>query len=168
MWSSKAVNFVGNIATAIARGTSVVGVSALVAMMFLTGSDVTLRYIFNRPIPGSMEVTEFMMAMVIGLGLAYCALQKGHVRVDIVLSRLPRLAQVVMNSIASFIFLGLFILITWRTAYRAESMMDQGLVSQVLYIPVYPFALVVTAGCAVLCLVLLKDFIEDLYQVVKK
>lgn len=168
MWLSKAAHFISIIANRTVRGVSVVAASAMIAMMFLTGTDVTLRYIFNSPLPGSMELTEFMMVIVVALGLSYCALQMGHVRVDVVVSRLPKRAQVVMNTIASFVFLGLFILITWQTVPRVKAMIDVQLRSQVMGIPVPPFALVVTAGGAVLCLVLLRDFFDDLYQVLKK
>jgi len=171
MLFSKVINFVSFIASYAARGVSVVGATALVIMMFMTGVDVTGRYLFNFPVPGSMELQMYLMAVVVGLALAYCALHKGHVRVELVISRLPRRAQLAMNIIASFVFLCLFIVITWRTVHRAQAMIAAQEESIYWGIPVSPFLLTVTVGCAVLCLVLLKDFIEDihqLYQVVKE
>jgi hypothetical protein len=41
-------------------------------------------------------------------------------------------------------------------------------VTLILRIPVFPFVLVVAAGTAVLCLVLLKDLLDDLHKVIKK
>ena len=35
----------------------------LASMMFLTAIDVALRYIFQRPITGTYEIIEFMMAI---------------------------------------------------------------------------------------------------------
>jgi len=168
MWLSKAAHFLSIIANPTARVTSGIAAGVLAALMVLTGADVTLRYIFNAPIPGTFEITEFMMAIVVALGLAYCALQKGHVRADVVVSRLPERVQAVMNSMAYLVFLGIFILITWQSVYRAQAMIDTGLTSFVLYIPVFPFVLVVTAGSAMLCLVLLRDAIDYLYQAVKR
>lgn len=164
----KAANIMSRIAEPVAKGISWIGVATLFAMMLLTSTDVTLRYVFNKPIAGSMELTEVFMAVVVGLGLSYCALQKGHVRVDIVTSRLSSRGQIVTDSIAHLVFLAFFILVTWRTLLRALTMMTQHLMTQVLFIPVPPFALMVTVGCAVLCLVLLRDFIDDLYRMVKK
>lgn len=168
MWLSKAAHFISIIASPAARVINGIAAVFLAMMMVLTGADVTLRYLFNWPIPGSWELTQFMMAIVVAFGLAYCALQKGHVRVELVVSKLPRLARVVMNNIASFAFLSLFILITWRTVPRALAWIDPMITTVVLSIPVFPFVMLVAAGCAVLCLVLLKDFFEDLYQAVKK
>ena len=81
-----------------------IAAGVLTAMMILTGFDVTLRYIFNRPIPGSYEITQYMMPIVVVFGLAYCALEEGHVRVELLTSRFPVRAQAFMNSIASLVF----------------------------------------------------------------
>ena len=42
-----------------------------------------LRYIFNRPFSGSLEVTEFAMSAIVFLGIAWCGWIGGHVAVDI-------------------------------------------------------------------------------------
>ena len=55
----------------------------LVALMGYTVLDVVLRYVFNRPFSGSLEVTEFAMALIVFLGIAYCGWIGGHVAVDI-------------------------------------------------------------------------------------
>jgi len=140
----------------------------LAAMMLLTGLDVVLRYIFAKPISGSLELTEFMMVIVIAFGLAYCALQKRHVRIDLVVSRLPERAQAIMNSISNFAFLVLFVLITWRSFFRMRSMYEGQLTSSVLFIPKFPFMILMIIGSAILCLVVLKDVIECLAKAVKK
>jgi TRAP-type C4-dicarboxylate transport system permease small subunit len=140
----------------------------LAAMMLLTGVDVILRYVFDKPVPGSLELTEFMMVIVIAFGLAYCALQKRHVRIDLVVSRLPRRAQAVMNSIANLAFLGLFVVITWRSFFRMQSMYEGQLTSSVLFIPKFPFMILMIIGCGILCLVTLRDAIDCLYRAVKK
>lgn len=168
MWLNKANSFLNIITGPTAKGVNFIAAGVLVAMMILTGADVTLRYVLNKPVPGSWEITEYMMPIVVALGLAYCALERGHVRVDLVVSRLSEHAQAVMNSLASLIFLGIFILITWQSVLRAREMIEIGITSHTLYIPVAPFVLVVTVGSAVLCLVLLREFIGYLCQAVKK
>ena len=85
-----------------------------------------------------------------------------------VVSRLPERAQAVINSVASLIFFGLFTIIAWQSVLRARGMIEDGLTSNILYMPVFPFVLVVTAGSAILCLVLLRDFVDYLSQAVQK
>lgn len=162
MLFGKVVHFIGIAASLTAKVATGIAAAFLFMLMLLTCADVALRYLFNKPILGSFELTEFMMAIIVGLALAYCALMKGHVRVDLVISRLPERAQAVMEGLANFCFLFLFALITWRIIPRAQQMMEAGQLTAILRIPVFPFVLVVAAGTAVLCIVLLKIFIDDL------
>ena len=62
---------------------ALVGGWVLMALMVYTVVDVVLRYVFNRPFSGSLEVTEFAMSVIVFLGIAYCGWIGGHVAVDI-------------------------------------------------------------------------------------
>ena len=137
-------------------------------MMFLTAMDVMLRYIFNRPISGALELTEFMMLIVVAFGLAYCAILKGHVKVELVLSRFSPRTQAVINSITYFISLGLFSLITWQCIKYVKLMLDAEMTSAVLLISVFPFVAILALGSVIFSLVLLVDFLDFLSQAVKK
>jgi len=144
-----------------------VGVGILVVMMLLTTADVTLRYIFNRPITGAMELTELMMAVLVACGLAYAAVHKEHIRVELIISRFSPRAQAVINAITCFFSLGIFSLITWRSILYAEYLRLGGVTSAVLLIPVYPFVYVVAFGSALLCLIFVCNLFEHLAQVVE-
>ena len=168
MWLRKTADYLTILAGPVARILNSVAALFLAAMMILTGIDVFLRYIFNSPIPGSFELTEFMMPVVITFGFAYCALEKGHVQVELITARLPVRTQAVMNSIASLIFFGLFLLITWQAWIRAKGMFDSGQTSITLTIHVFPFVLAVALGSAALCLVVLRDFFSYLSDAVTK
>ena len=168
MWLNKSAHFLNIAVKPAAKAINYLGAAVLVSIMVLTGADVTLRYLFNSPITGSYELTEVLMVVIVAFGLAYCASEKGHVRVDLVVSRLPRRAQAVMNFIASLAFLSIFVIITWQSIYREQAMIEATVTTYVLFIPLFPFAFVVTVGSAILCLVLLAQTIEYLDQVVKK
>lgn len=146
----------------------VVGTSILAGMMFLTALDVVLRYIFNRPIPGAYEVIEFLMAIVVPFGIAYCGHQGSHVVVDLLVVRFPKRVQAIIGSVTAFLSLGLLILITWQNLIYIKEQYGSKLTSAVLLIPVYPFVGVVAIGCAAFSLVLLIDFFNYLSEAVKK
>lgn len=55
-------------------------------MMLLVCVDVVLRYIFNDPLAWGVEVCEYLLLYVTFLGAAWLLRQRGHVRVDILLS----------------------------------------------------------------------------------
>ena len=168
MWLSKAVDLLSRAVCSASGALHGVGVTVLGLMMLLTAADVTLRYAFDRPIMGSYDLTVYMMAIVVAFGLAYCAVMKGHVRVEVIVSRLPQRAQAIIDSITCFISLGLFSLITWQCFVNMKLLYASKLTSSVLLIPVFPFAGVVGIGSACLTLVLLTDFLNFLSQAIRK
>jgi TRAP-type C4-dicarboxylate transport system permease small subunit len=156
MWSRKTADFLTIFASPAAKLLNGIAAAFLVGMMILTGVDVCLRYIFNRPIAGSFEMTEFILPIVIAF------------QVELVISKLPRRSQAWMNCIACIVFLGLFVLITWQSWVRAKGMMETGQRSITLGVPLSPFVLALAVGSAALCLVVLRDFFSYLSDAVTK
>lgn len=151
----------------VSRGAGSVGAGAIAVMMCLTAVDVFLRYFFNRPVAGSWELTNYLMVISISLTLAYCAIMKGHVRVEVIVSLFPQRVQAIIRSIVTLLGLGLFSLLTWQSAIQAEVMRSSGSYSTVLHLPVYPFVWVLFVGSALISLVFLRDLYESVAQAVK-
>lgn len=160
--------FLNKIINFISKGILTVGIVILGAMMFLTAIDVILRYLFNRPVPGAYELTQFMMAIVVPFGIAYCAYVEGHVNVDLLITRFSKRIQTILGAITSFLSLGLFILITWQNIKYIKEQFDSKLTSAVLLIPVYPFVFFVALGIGVFCLIILRDLLKYLDKAVER
>jgi TRAP-type C4-dicarboxylate transport system permease small subunit len=139
----------------------------LVLMMLLTVTDVFLRKVFSQSILGTVEVTEFLLVLVIFFTLADTEVLNGHVKVDLVMSRAGKRVQGMVDMITQFICFLLCGLITWSTLVYSEQMRTSGEVSQDLWVPVYPFIYIVAMGCAVLALTVLIKFLMALMKVVK-
>lgn len=139
----------------------------LFLMMILTITDVVLRKTLSKSILGTVEVTEFLLVIVIFFTLAHTEILNGHVKVDLVMSRFGERAQSLVDMITQFICFILCVLITWSTLIYAEVMRVSGEVSQDLWVPIYPFIYVVAMGCAVLALTLLMKFFLSVMRVVK-
>jgi len=132
----------------------------LMLLMGYTVLDVVLRYGFNKPFSGSLELTEFAMAVIVFLGIAYCGITGGHVAVDILERPLqdPRLRFVpVLLTFSSAV---LFAAIAWLTA--AEALTSMHRVSNMVRWPHWPFQLTVAVGSAMYALVLLFQTIDIL------
>jgi TRAP-type C4-dicarboxylate transport system permease small subunit len=157
----RAVNPIVQIITYVAAGV-------LALMMLITAADVLLRYIFNRPISGTWELTSYMMAVVVGFGLSYCALVKGLISVEVLTSRFSPRAQAVFNCITYFFSFLFFSLVTWQSILYIKLIFESNLVSAVLVIPTFPFVAALALGSLVFTLVLLKDFLEYLSQLVTR
>ena len=168
MWLSKLLTYLRNSVRTLSKVTNIVAGVVLVAMMFLTAADVLLRYVFRKPISGSLELTEYMMVIVTGFGIAWCALQKGHVRVELVTSRFSPRIQSILSCITSFLAFALFILISWQTFEYIFFKYDSRITSSVLLIPLFPFIGLLFIGCAILCLAFLVEFFDSLEEVLRK
>ena len=57
-------------------------------MTLIVGYAVVGRYIFNRPIGWSEEISEYLMVWAVFLGAAYTLKKNSHIGVDILTSRL--------------------------------------------------------------------------------
>ncbi len=136
----------------VLRWMALAGGWVIVLLMLYTVLDVILRYAFNKPFSGSIEVTEFAMSAIVFLGIAYCGWLGGHVAVDILERPLdnPRLRFVPV--ILTFISGVLFAAIAWLSADEALTTMNR--VSNMMRWPHYPFQLIVALGSAMYAVVL--------------
>ena len=86
----------------------------IVPLLFIVLYEVLMRYAFNAPTVWGFEATAFFYGMHYMLGLSYMEHAQGHVRVDIVTSRLPAKVQaVIMIAGYLLIFMPVYGLMTW-------------------------------------------------------
>lgn len=134
----------------------------MVAIMLLIVSNIILRALFNRPILGTYEYAGFLTAVVIGLSLAYCAVQNGHIAVSFVVDRFPPKMQAVVDIVTNIVALCFWGLSAWHVWKYANNTAVNGIVSPTTQTPFHPFIYIVSFGLFVLCLVLLVRLIESL------
>lgn len=149
------------------RWLSWVAGGALVAMMLLIGIHVLLRQ-FGNPVLGSYEFVEVFMVILLACGLAYTALAKGHIAVNVVISRLPQRTQAIIDTVTNLISIALFAVVTWRLALYGVDLWRTGTLSTVMRWPYFQYVFLAAFGFATLCLVLLVDLLKSFSQVVKK
>ena len=151
----------------ISRVMNRVASVALFAMMFLTIADVFLRKVFSWSILGTVEVTEFLLLILVFFALAQTEVLSGHVKVDLVMGRFSERTQAAVDMITQVICFLLFGLFSWSALVYSEKMREAAEVSQDLWLPIYPFVYVVVAGCAILSLALFIKFLMALVKIVK-
>jgi TRAP-type C4-dicarboxylate transport system permease small subunit len=149
------------------RSLSFISEAALAFMMFLTAADVIMRYIVSKPITGAYELTEFAMAVFIGTGIAYTGILKGHVDVDVLVTKLPPRTQAILASIIGLLSTALFTLMTWHTFRFMGNIMILKTTSAALLIPLAPFIALVGVGCGILAVVIFAQFIQSVYKAIK-
>ena len=58
-------------------------------VMWLIDANALMRKIFNAPVPGSLEITEAALVIIILFSQAYTQRRRGHIRVTLLTRRLP-------------------------------------------------------------------------------
>jgi TRAP-type C4-dicarboxylate transport system permease small subunit len=154
------VNPISKIVNRIASGV-------LFFMMLLTIADVFLRKVFSRSILGTVEVSEFMLLILVFFALAQTEVLNGHVKVDLVMGRFNERSQAMVDAITQLTCFLLFGLFTWSALVYSGKMREAAEVSQDLWLPIFPFVYVVAVGCALLSLVLLTKFFMALVKIIK-
>lgn len=144
------------------RVLALVSGGVLLLLMTYTVLDVVLRYGFNKPFAGSLEITEFAMSLIVFLGIAYCGWTGGHIAVDLFEEALDRPSLRYLPALISFIGATLFTLVAWRAT--VETIATLGQASNMLRIPHYPFRFTVAFGSAMFALVMFIQGVQAIRQ----
>jgi TRAP-type C4-dicarboxylate transport system permease small subunit len=124
------------------RADAVLGFAAagiLFALMLLSFVDVVMRYLFNQPIRGGVEVAEMMLLVLIFAGLPLVSHADEHVSMDFIDRMLPpHGADLLMRAVNALCAAVMFFL-TWQVWLKAGKVAAYGDVTDVVRIPVAPF-----------------------------
>jgi TRAP-type C4-dicarboxylate transport system permease small subunit len=143
-------------------GACFVGMFLAIPLMLLTVGDVMGRSFFNKPIPGTFELSEYMLAVIVLLGAAYTQQVKGHVGVDFLTSRHSAKTQAVLQAVTTLAGLLIVAILVWQGFLEG---IHEKAVSDQLRVPQWPFKLLVAVGGLLLWLELLLDFISAMLKI---
>ena len=148
------------------RGIMIISAIFLLSTMVLTVANVLAR-VFGRVIAGTYELTVVLIVVVAATALGYAALQKSHVVVDVITARFPKRVQGIINSCTSALALILWGVITWQSiSILIQRWSDED--TELLHVPYYPFRILWIVGLVFLCLVLVKNIIEEFHAEEKR
>ena len=139
-----------------------VGACFLIPLMIMTAADVVGRDVLNHPIPGTVELSQYMLSIFVLLGFAYTQHVKAHVTVSLFTSRLPYRAQLILKIITTLLILLVSCVVTWQGWVVGT---EERTVSDMLRVPQYPFRLLVALAAFMLCLESLTDLGDSLKRV---
>lgn len=147
-----------------------IAMAILVILMLLTVGDVIGRKLVGRvpllqPIPGTFELTEFMMVLIVFAAIGYTQTRGEHIAIDVFTAKLPPRIRAAVDSFVYLVSLIIASLVTWQSVVFAQRLFREQDVSGVLKIPLYPFFIVVAAGMLVYSLALLVCLLRSLAKV---
>ena len=85
----------------------VINVATLSLSAAVIGLDVVLRYVFNAPLPWSIEATSMLLLVMVFGSLPYVWERGGHIRMELIYGRLRGVPRIVAD-LATALSGGLF------------------------------------------------------------
>ncbi|MFA9430248.1 TRAP transporter small permease [Egicoccus sp. AB-alg2] len=146
----------------LARVNAVLHVAASATMLALlawTVTDIIGRAFLNRPLRGTVELTELAVVVLVYLGLARVENQDAHISVDLFYVRFGRRGQLVLRTIAGAFSLAVVAVMTWRLYVYAGSLSAGGYTTGILRVPLFPVAMLGVAGAAMFGLAILTNLL---------
>ena len=142
-------------------------VSLLFFMMALGTVDVIGRYLFNKPILGTLEVFEILLPAIVLLGLGYTQENRGHVSLELLVLQLSPRTKTILNILTNGCALFISVLILWRGWILTTMYWRMGRTIPTIDIPMFLPQLFVPLGALVLSLVLMVQMLEYIIQLKK-
>ena len=142
--------------------TGLVSAGLIWLMMFMIVADIILRAAFNIPLPSTVEISESAMVFIAFLAFGYTEATGGHIRVDILASRLPERAASWLNILGCLVGIFFYGLILWDTGQHAiQSWHVREFMTGQLPLPVYPAKFMVPLGCVLLIVQFLVGLVKS-------
>ncbi len=132
-----------------------IGCVALTAIILIVFVDVLGRYFLNKPLPGSYELVEQLMGVLAGFAIMYAAVKRGHVALDLIVSRFSRRTQAIMGSIFSLLGFGTWAVLAYKVYQHALKALETGITTDVLPIKLRQILLTLAVGTFLCSLILL-------------
>lgn len=138
-WSYEYDNRLEKITDKILRVISIVAIVATVLIMCVTVADVLYRTFAGKTLEGVMEMTQFGMVFVTYFAMPWVTWQFGHIKVDLLTTKLPMAAQHVILVIDKIACMAFTILMTYEIWLQGTQQMKMHAVGAITRWPVYPF-----------------------------
>jgi TRAP-type mannitol/chloroaromatic compound transport system permease small subunit len=146
----------------LAVGMVLLGSVGMMLSMLICVADVIGTNFFGWPVPGTLEITESTMVLIVFGALAYTQEKRGHIRVEILHGYMSPRIRSLMDAVAHLLALAFFALLAWQSigelTYSWE--MKEATMGAIRF-PLYPARLLLTLGATLLIAQLTLDVILD-------
>ena len=153
----------------IAGAFAAVSIISLIMMMLYVVSDVFMRFFFGAPFKGSYEGVQIFMSIVFPYGIAWTQKEKGHVAVNIIISRFSMGIQRFVEIAIYAVYFVTVVTLIWRILIRAREVVvnnetTYGAVAPFERLSLGPFYYLLAVAFIPLAVVVLSDLFNALKQ----
>lgn len=131
---------------------------SIVILMVVVVVNVILR-LMGYPLKGTVEFVQFFAAMAVGLSLANCAVQGGHISVSFLTDKFSPKIQAAIDFLMDLVTFVFVLVGAWQLYLYAAGSMQNNEVAMTTGIPFYPFVGLVAVGFLLFALVIMKKLL---------
>lgn len=118
----------------LTSATLVVAAVALLSMMIVVVLDVSLKYLFRQPVPGTLEMVSYsFMAACAFLPFAFVQKREGHILMTLATDWLPENTLRFLVGVTSLVGAAYMFLFAWSSAVEAVEMTSIGESTSAIY-----------------------------------
>ncbi|HZY16368.1 MAG TPA: TRAP transporter small permease [Ramlibacter sp.] len=133
------------------------GVCLIIASM-VGAVDVLATAFFHLPLPLTVELSSYLLPLIVFGALAHAQQRHEHVSVDLVTQSLPQKLQAMLRFVGLVGGLALFVLLAWRSGALFLDSFEEGETASAVYaFTVWPFKLAVFVALVVVALEFLRQ-----------
>ena len=141
--------------------------TVMLALFFIV-IEVASRALFNKPIKGVVEISGFLLVIVVFLGIAYVQLRKGHVRIDLFILRLPPRLRSLHFMLTSIIIITIFSLFGYYGAKMTiKSFLTGEYEINIPFLPVWIIRIFVPIGALLVNLIVVSELFQEICKFIR-
>ena len=150
------------VVTSLAGWLNWVACASLMAMVALVLIDICGNKFFKLPLTGGIELVSLLSVVAISFAIAQTQIAHGHIEVEMLVRKLPRMPQKVIATVVHCFSILLFIILAWQSYTYGLALQSSGEVAMTLRIPYYPFVWGLGICSIVVVLVLITQMVKML------
>jgi len=116
----------------------------LALLLLIVLHEVVVRYVFNSPTLYSVELSEYLLVLVVFLSIGWVLREDRHVAVTFIVDRLPKKMRLGVNVLTSLVTMAFLWVLVWKGGKTAITAFTGGYhSSSLLNFPMWvPYALI--------------------------
>lgn len=143
----KKIDYLSNL---LIKGLALIAVFGLVIMILIVVGNVIGRYLFSKPILGTIEIVGLLTVIIVFCVLAFAESEGAHIVVTILSSKIKGFKKKILTSIIFFLGTIFFCLMGWQGLELMKlNLYPTVRTSSILSIPFWPFMFIMAFGCFV-------------------
>ena len=123
----------------------------LIVTVTLTFIQVVMRYIFHNSLAWSEELARYLFLYLIWIGAAYAVKREQHLRIEIILNRIPKEKLKTFENFIYFIWLGFSVFLFISSLNMTMDVFASGQLSPAMRIPMGYAYISIPLGTGLMC-----------------